>query len=190
MKQALIILLLIFISCGPGKFSIQSIETGSNLDARGAINQEFLTFTFSEPSKKRNVQDLFNHIYFAGDTLCFSLKYTGKVKKEEISISFVNPATGESFKAERIDVQDNYISGFSLVGTVLEKFYKNDLLKRIPQNKYCCKQIPFQLRIEIMGSDKFVNSITSGSFRLKYNEESKVKSQKSKEKNPAPNKKE
>ncbi|MCP4131586.1 MAG: hypothetical protein GY754_11460 [bacterium] len=163
--------LLLFCACS-GELAITSAQLGSHYSIDGDITAKSLLFKFKpfkrEKGESKKVKDLFNYIYFEEDTLCFAFSINRSIKKDRVAVWFINPATGERFPAERIDMFDKKIAGFSLVGSLLERFYKQDLQKPLPANAYCCKKIPFIVRIDIREDAKTISSQVKGSFRVEY----------------------
>lgn len=125
---------------------IVSAECGSSVSMTGAIANTSLTYTFTPCSHCRSAKDICNYIYFQGDTLCFSIQCNQNIEKALITAYFENPVTHATYKAERIEKIKNTTYGFSLVGSLLEKIYfenikKNYLFKTI--------SLPFVIHITI-----------------------------------------
>jgi hypothetical protein len=158
--------------CGPGvkNDEIQIIDAGlgSRISASGKISDSNLNFTFKKYKKAGISKDLFNYIYFEGDTICFSFLLSGEVDKKNVDVCFIDPHTGKNYSAERVDLYKNRVSGFSLAGSILEKFNSDSLNRRIPKNMYCCNDIPFQVRIIIKHGNSDIQSIITGAFRIEY----------------------
>jgi len=141
-----------FITGGKG---IYSVKFGSNLNSSGEINEKSLLFNF-EYNGNKNIEKLFNHIYFEGDTLCFSFKIETNVNKDRVKVFFINPKNGDIFKAERIDMDGKRISGFSLIGTILEQFYFSKFSEKISLEKFRKIEIPFIVRVEVELDNKIL----------------------------------
>ncbi len=162
------VLSLFLARCPSEKFSIISCETGSDLNSEGYISDKDLTYKFKEPKKKRYVRDLFNYIYFEGDTLCFSIAANEKLAERKIKIEFMNPATGKSRPAERIEIKQNMVYGFSLIGSILEEFFKDQLNDPIPERGFCCRDIPFIIKVTIENKGNILIYKFNGSFKIEY----------------------
>lgn len=165
--HATLLSLLLFTACS-GKLEIVSGELGSSLAGGGEIGNSSLEYRLKRFTGGTRNRDLFNAIYFQGDTLCFSFELTRRVGEEMVSVWFINPETGERYRAERIDMHEKRISGFSLLGSILESYYKQHLDAAIPRDAYCCKDIPVDVEITIDNTKNQVRKNMSGSFRIVY----------------------
>ena len=179
MKKYLLItiVLSILLNCSNEKMKITSSVVGNNLSKDGDISDSSPIYTFNKYSEKGKTKDLFNYIYFKGDTLCFTFYLNKKVKKENIKVWFENPLKKTRFRAERIDIKmrnifnisyDHKISGFSLVGSILEAFYNDLLEKTIPKNNFCCKKIPYKIILQIDDGTNKIHYEVKKYFRIKY----------------------
>lgn len=158
--------------CGPGvkNSEIRIIEAGlgSRISPSGKISDSNLNFIFKKCKKAVTSKDLFNYIYFEGDTICFSFLLSGEVDKKNVDVCFIDPHNGKNYSAERVDLYKNRVSGFSLVGSILEKFKADSLKRSVPEDMWCCKEIPFRIRIIIKNENGIVQSTIGGSFRIEY----------------------
>ncbi len=172
MKNVLSILcvsMLVFSSsCLRKDNPIESIETGSDLSNSGVIKNSSLDFIFPEFKKNGEVKDLFNYIYFKGDTICFSVKSDIRLNPENTSVFFINPADGKRYKAERLDFNENWVSGFSLVGSVMEQFYSARLNETIPEKYFCCEEIPFEILAQVKTDNKIYELRKKSKFVIRY----------------------
>lgn len=141
----------------------ERIELGSDLN-NGSISNIQLTYTFKKYEGKNSVQDLINFMYFQGDTICFRFNPPDYNTKSSIKAWFVNPSTGKAYPAERIDMHDDGYTGFSLVGSIMEKFKRKILKNKIPVKSFCCKEIPFIIRV-VYNNKLFEKK---GSFIIRY----------------------
>ncbi len=155
-------------SCSKKDNPIESIETGSDLSNSGAIKNNSLDFIFPEFKKNGEVKDLFNYIYFKGDTICFSVKADIRLNPDNTSVFFINPVDGKRYKAERLDFHENRASGFSLVGSVMEQFYSARLNEAIPEKHFCCDEIPFDVVAEVKSNNKIYELRKKSKFALRY----------------------
>jgi hypothetical protein len=156
------------LSCSKRENPVESIETGSDLSSSGKIKNNSIEFLFPEFIKGGEVKDLFNYIYFKGDTICFSVKADIRLNQENTSVYFVNPADEKRYKAERLDFHGNSASGFSLVGSVMEQFYSAKLNEPIPEKKFCCEYIPFEIFAVIDSNNKKYELRKKGKFIIRY----------------------
>lgn len=143
-------------------------QLGVQLAATGEMTDTATLYSFKKYTRGGTVRDLFNYIYFAGDTLCFSVTLARNVTRDMARVHFENPHTGESFEAERLEVYGKRVFGFSLVGSVLERFYWKDLQNPVPAGMYCCENIPFIVRITIQDNGSRIESRIPGFFRIAY----------------------
>lgn len=119
-----ILLFSMLLGCSR-EFALSDFTLGSNLSSKGLITDKKTDFIFSY-SGGGKYSDLFNYIYFQGDTVCFSFDFTGDVNKNA-RVWFVDQATGRKKYAERIEVLKSRVYGFALAGSLLE-FFKKDIL--------------------------------------------------------------
>ena len=144
--------------------SKNDIEIGSDL-SNGKISNKNVVFTFKKYSGNEKMKDLINFIYFEGDTLCFSYVLNSKetLSQKDIKVH-VRSKDGKKFPFERVEIKNNRIFGFSLVGSILEEFHKKELHKPYPENKFCCRPIPFSVEIKFRGK----SIIKKSSFQIQY----------------------
>ncbi|PKL38564.1 MAG: hypothetical protein CVV44_11830 [Spirochaetae bacterium HGW-Spirochaetae-1] len=168
-SSGIIIALMLLFTIGCSReLAVKSAALGSNLSPDGTISDNSLVFTFKKPDPGAATRDLFNFIYFEGDTVCFSFKLTRKVNEKDVDIQFIEPSTGSGFKAERIDFIDDNVSGFSLLGSLLEQFYRDRLTQPLPEKAFCCDTIPFSVRLVLHGEKGDVIHEKKGSFEIRY----------------------
>jgi len=148
--------------------AVKNAALGSDLSPDGTISDNSLVFTFKKPDPGEATRDLFNYIYFEGDTVCFSFELSRKVKEKDVDMQFIEPSTGRGFKAERIDIIDTTVSGFSLLGSLLEQFYRDRLTQPLPEKAFCCEAIPFSIRLVLHGEKGDVIHEEKGSFVIRY----------------------
>jgi hypothetical protein len=163
----LLLPIILFPACSEN-LEIVSGELGSSLAAEGEISNSSLEYRLRRFSGGTKNRDLFNSIYFQGDTLCFSFELTRRVGRKMVSVWFINPETGERYRAERIDIHEKRISGFSLLGSILENYHKQYLDAPIPHDAFCCRDIPIDVEISIDDNQNQVRKNLSGSFRIAY----------------------
>ena len=166
-------MILLFSSCKDGPLAVGKITTGSQVNILdGTMEEKSLEFFFKEPKKQNTSSDIFNFIYFEGDTLCFSYTLTQRLYKSQAAVFFINPQTGEAFPVERLEVYRYRIYGFTLVGSILEKFYHPELKKKPPADKWCCREIPFIIEARFRNRDESITHRHRGSFRITYRKQS------------------
>lgn len=168
------LLFILVLSCGSGPLAVESVKTGSQVDILyGTIENGNLTFTFPPPTKGRHTGDLFNHLYFEGDTLCFSYRLSRRLREKQARIRFINPSNGKAFPVERKEVYRYRVFGFSLVGSIMEKFYSSELQKPVPGHRYCCRDIPFILEATFRDRGEEITHRHGGHFRITYSSQAK-----------------
>ena len=164
----IIISLIIVAGCSKGNLMLLSKKLGSDLSNEGIITDNSLEFKFKAFHKKGKVKDLFNYLYFEGDALCFSFKFNKNVQGSDIKVWFIDSVKNNAFPAERIDINKDVVHGFSLVGSIMESFLKENLNKKIPPAKYCCEDIRFSVKIEINKDSDSIVFKEENSFKILY----------------------
>ncbi len=166
---ALLLCALVCLACGENRLRIESGRTGSRVSMTGEIEDERLVYRFPGYGRGGRVRDLFNYIYFQGDTVCFSFELSRTIARPVIAVSFVDVQSGAEFEAERIEICNKKIFGFSLVGSLLEKFFSNRLDAAIPHDGYCCRPVPFELRLRLRERDgSMLEHSLRGAFTIEY----------------------
>jgi hypothetical protein len=165
--------LLIFLcawglSCSPSGKPLGELELGSRLEPDGSIADGSLEFTFRPFSGKGTNRDLYNHIYFQGDTVCFSVRSSRPVEKRMIGAWFIDPQSGRRFAAERLDVEGNRISGFSLVGTLLDEFFMETRNKPAVTGNLDGVSVPFEVFVSLTDDSGHYSIVKSSSFIIRY----------------------
>lgn len=181
MKAAVFIAaVFLIISCGSGNgpVRVSSMSMGSNADSDGNITDSGLNFLFQKALEPRRAADLINNIYFQGDCIFFNFTLDRPVKKEKISVVFSGPGGAASMPAERLEMHRNTVLGipcssytvwgFSLVGSVLERFHMAELEGPAPADGYCCREIPLEISIEIDEPGGKVIERMSSKFKILY----------------------
>ena len=140
-------LMVLFISgCGAGQPVIGSLVT-----REGRITDVSTVYRFKPVKNDDTVRKLFADIYFAGDTVCFSLNGMNHVDPEQVKAVYTHIPTGITMEAERIERTGDRLWGFALVGSLLEAFYRGDLTANGNAWRERGKQIPLRLTISIPG---------------------------------------
>lgn len=165
LKWFSLILPLMLLSCADLK--LDSKELGSSCSRLGVITDKSLLFNFDKYNGGAYFKDLFNYIYFEGDTVCFSFKFTRDLKGFYPEIVFFNPANGKSYPAERIDIHDDTASGFSLAGTLLEQFMHEKLFTKYPPGNGTI-ELPFEVHLKLNTGKTIILEKLNGMCIIKY----------------------
>ena len=166
---ASILLLFLFMTGCTREFALTGSETGSGLSVDGKISESSLVYRFKKEDRLRKKRELFNHIYFEGDTVCFSFGFTRPVSEKQVTAYFVDPLTRRSFVAERIDVHDGgRVAGFSLAGTLLEQFLDRELDDPLGKGSLAKRDIPFTVKLLVALPEKTESYEVDGTFRVEY----------------------
>ena len=162
-RKFIYIIILLIAGCSDTA-EFKSFETGSSIDENGVILEKKTDFSFKLRNGNDRFKDVFNSIYFSGDTVCFSLEINRRVERRWISVWFAGPG-GKKIPAERIDINNisvcrikhgSRISGFSLLGSLLEFFYGAILSKKFNPEQVS-GDIPFTVIAEISdGKEKII----------------------------------
>ncbi len=170
----LIIIILITIStvlpalsCSEKKSKILKYGTGINI-AIERLEDTNTIFRFKEPGALNVGKDLFNYLYFEGDTLGFYVLVSGDIKIKKAEAVIINPINNSSFHAERIDIKNNKVFGFTLLGTIMENFYREKINLPVPRDRFCCSYIDYAVDIIISGETENINMRINGKFRIEY----------------------
>jgi hypothetical protein len=161
-------MILLCASCS-GDFRMISAETGSNLSPDGTISDRSPVYSFRNPGDLKTNKDLFNFMYFEGDTVCFSFRFSRPVTEKQVSAYFVDPSSRKAFPVERLDIHDGgRVSGFSLTGSLLEQFFAETISKAADPASLRGKEIPFTVRLLVALPEKTETFETAGKFRIEY----------------------
>jgi len=146
----LFMLMLFLPAACSNEQKITKTIVGQNFSADGKTTNTNLIFQFHTKDTFNKNKDFFNFVYFEGDTVCFSYKLAQAITKEQLKIYFINPKTNARFAAERIDIiNNNLVTGFSLVGSILEQFFGDRLEQSFQEKAFINADIPFIVSIEI-----------------------------------------
>ncbi|MBP7901409.1 MAG: hypothetical protein KA015_01195 [Spirochaetes bacterium] len=154
MKLYASILLLILLSC-TGRDNIIYFSTNpKNYDP---VKSSVMEFDFRGKlsgvlSARTDYKTLFNAIYFKGDTAGFFFYIPEDVKESDIKVFFVNKLDGKEYPADRIEVNDGAVWGFSNLGGLLEYFYYDKLFQRVdPDNGKLLAEFVLSIQIDSGG---------------------------------------
>lgn len=162
-------IILVIISCAGKTEGVSDFQTGQNFNpSTGEIIEANLQFKIKKYTKGGKNHDLFNYIYFLGDNICFSFKFSDRIDNKKITVKFYHPDSGLIFPVERTDIIDNRCFGFSLLGSVLEKIYESLLDNEIASDMFCCKDIKIKIIVEVVEKKKVMKYKFPVRFRINY----------------------
>lgn len=138
------IFFIIFISCTESEF-IKKIEFGSNLNNNGKIIEDSIEYNINLNSNYKDISDFCNFVYFEGDTFCFSLTPTKLISESEISAYYKIKGKEKKHSVERIGFYKKRIYGFSLIGSILEYYFEENL-----DDSFIISGIPEKYDIELI----------------------------------------
>ena len=157
-----IIALVLSIACTNQPLSIMKANIGSNVALNGTITNASLHYTFTPCTWCSTAKDIWNYIYFQGDTLCFAVECTTNINDAIVTAYFENPSTKKTYKAERLEKINTTIYGFSLIGSLLEHIY-DDTRMKVPCNTWIA--LPFVIHITIeLQNQKATHSIANTAY--------------------------
>lgn len=154
--------------CSPSGPPLGELALGSRLEPDGSIADGSLEFTFRPFSGKGTNRDFYNHIYFQGDTVCFSVLSSRPVEKRMVGAWFIDPQSGRRFAAERLDVEGNRISGFSLVGSLLDQFFAEIRNRPAVRGNLDGVSVPFEVLVSLTDDSGRYSAVKSSSFIIRY----------------------
>jgi len=167
--SVLLLCALVVFACGEKRLRIEEARTGARVSMTGEMEDEGLVYRFPEYRRGGRVRDLFHYIYFQGDTVCFSFAFSRPVARGAVAVRFIDPRSGAEYDAERIEVYKTRVFGFSLVGSLLEGFFKHRLEAPVPRDGFCCSPVPFGLRVLVReDGGATLEREFRGSFRIEY----------------------
>lgn len=168
-KIYLILPLSLFLfNCTNQSADYHNINIGSNIDAEGKISNRNVTYTFKRKSNLKTIKDLYNHLYFAGDILGFTIVFDEKPEQDQLNIIFINADNHRYISAERIDILENRVSGFCLIGSLMEQFYKNKL-NDAPSDLFYEQHIPVIIQLKVKSASGKETIYTKKTvFEVKY----------------------
>lgn len=154
MKSIISIILLSLLSCKGGDKTIyfstdpkllnRNLSSSMEFDFRGKLSGGL--------SAETDYKALFNAIYFKGDTAGFFFYAPEDVEESDIRVFFINKSDGKEYPADRIEVNDGVVWGFSNLGGLLECFYYDKLFQRVdPDNGKLLAEFILSVQIDSDG---------------------------------------
>lgn len=163
---SIVIATAVLFACAKKPFEAMSIEFGKDITRAGDISGHNLVFAFTPFSGGKRAKDIYNYLYFKGDTLCFRAEFSEEIQPESIEAFFISPQKRAPVPVERVEVQRTLVWGFSLVGSLLEHFY-GDI--PAPPDRFAGKKIPFEIHLRVKNrKGEVAMAIRSGSFIIEY----------------------
>ena len=165
-RCAVVVCVIAVCVCGCSReFAATSSELGSSLSGKGLITEHSTDFSFKY-DKSGRMKDLFNYIYFEGDTLCFNTDFTQDIDGD-VSGYFTDPSSGKKFRVERLEKIRSRVYGFSLVGSILEQFMHDSLDAPVPVNGHVIEK-PFIVTVEANSGGKKAIREMHGVMKVRY----------------------
>jgi hypothetical protein len=158
-----LIAVTVLFSCS-GKPAFVDASFGSNITKTGLISDKNLKFSFKYGKGGLN-RDLYNFIYFEGDTVCFSFNYNADIDKD-VRVWYIDAKTGRKKAAERIEVLRSRVFGFSLAGSLLEFFRSGTLDKELGNERSIVQE--FVVRVEAFHNGEIISAEKKGEFTVTY----------------------
>jgi hypothetical protein len=147
----------------------KGIHLGQEIHADGAIKTRGLDYHFKPAPSAQTPRQLFNRFYFQGDTICFSMDAGRNLHGCRVTARFSDPASGRSFPAERLEISGSRVWGFSLVGSLMDGFFRDELDAPLPPSRYEGRRIPFAVEIDLDCREGGPARYTvNGSFSIGY----------------------
>ena len=166
MTVPLIFLALLFSECSPEQTTLMRHTTAPNLREDGADGQTDRAFRIEGFRKKGMNRDLFNHIYFKGDTLGFFLVYNNRIRNA--TAKFINPLNHTSVPAERVEVKGNGVFGFILLGSLMENFFRDALDVPAAPVAFCCRNISYTVEVTVTAEKDTLKSEITDVFTIEF----------------------
>ncbi|HNX58199.1 MAG TPA: hypothetical protein PKK43_03810 [Spirochaetota bacterium] len=158
-----VMILITVLSCSRG-FTFEEMRMGSGLGGKGHITEDTLRYSFKYRGGD-SFKDLCNFIYFEGDTVCFSADFSENIDGI-VRAEFVDPTSGVTYRAERVEKIRSRIYGFSLVGSLLESFNRSRLDESLPKSRVI--KLPFVVRIEGESAGKKAAGEAKGECEIRF----------------------
>ena len=157
--------IFLFITCANKPLILIRAECGSSVSMNGTIANDSLTYTFKPCTHCRSLKDVSNYIYFRGDTLCFSIQCNQNIESATVTAYFENPTTHTTYKAERLEKVTTAVYGFSLIGSLLETIYWDDI-----RNTHSIKtlKLPFVIHVTIQKQNQKVHHTFSDTLYVQF----------------------
>ncbi len=131
----------------------------------GTIANASLTYTFKPCTHCRSLKDICNYVYFQGDTLCFSIQCNQNIESANVTAYFENPTTHITYKAERVEKLTTTVYGFSLIGSLLEKIFRDDIRNT---RSFKAFKLPFVIHVTIDKQNQKVHHTFSDTFYVQF----------------------
>jgi hypothetical protein len=155
----------LIIACTNNPLKIIKTECGSSVSMNGTIANASLVYTFKLCTHCRSLKDICNYIYFQGDTLCFSIQCNQNIESATVTAYFENPTTHTTYKAERIEKVTTTVYGFSLIGSLLEKIFRDDICNTHNVKTF---KLPFVIHVTIEKQNQKVHHTFSDTFYVHF----------------------
>jgi len=166
----MLLCVLLVTGCLPGEPAVVEMATGQSLTPDGEVINTSHRYVFKKPSRPGTLRDLYNHIYFLGDTLCFSLRLNRPLKSPTIHAVIRDPRSGVEAEVERLETAGKRVYGFSLIGSILENFHRGSMDKKADISSWEGRRVPCVFEIRIVEGPKVLNKNINTHFEITFNQ--------------------
>ena len=163
-----VLCLLCVMGCLPREPEVVAVWTGQSLTPTGEVINTSQKYVFKKPAKTGTLRDLYNHIYFQGDTLCFSLLLNRTLRSPSIHAILRNPQSGVETEVERLETAGKRVYGFSLIGSILENFHRGPMDKKADISNWEGRRVPCVIEIRIVDGEKVLQENINTHFEITF----------------------
>ncbi|SRR6056297_230391 len=164
----MLLCVLLAAGCLPREVAVVEMATGQSLTPDGEVINTSHRYVFKKPSRPGTHRDLYNHVYFQGDTLCFSLRLTRPLKSPSIHAIIRDPQTGIKTEVERLETAGKRVYGFSLIGSILENFHRGPMDNKADISSWEGRRVPCIIEIRIVEGETVIQKSISTSFEISF----------------------
>ncbi|MFW5862592.1 MAG: hypothetical protein ACOCWZ_10085 [Spirochaetota bacterium] len=172
MKGSTVILTMLCVllttGCVPREPAVVEMATGQSLTPEGEVIDTSHRYVFKKPSRPGTLRDLYNHIYFQGDTLCFSLRLNRPLKSPTIHAVIRDPRSGVETEVERLETAGKRVYGFSLIGSILENFHRGLMDRKAGISSWEGRRVPCVIEIRIVEGEKVLHKNINTHFEISF----------------------
>lgn len=164
----MLLCVLLAAGCVPREPAVVETATGQSLTPDGQVSDTSHRYVFKKPSRPGTLRDLYNHIYFQGDTLCFSLRLNRPLKSPSIHAIIRDPRSGIETEVERLETAGKRVYGFSLIGSILENFHRGPMDRKADISNREGRRVPCVIEIRIVEGEKVLQENINTHFEITF----------------------